>query len=73
MTKTFKNRGVVTFSVRKKHRDIWELFKREVEKDPNFNKLRYRNHTVLSIAIVNLAYKYLVEKGAIEDDTETSD
>lgn len=71
MQKTLRNKNIVTLYIREKYKDMWELFVKEVEKDPNFNDIRYRNHNVVSVAIVNLVYKYLLDKGVIQKD-ETS-
>ena len=70
--KTLREKNTITLYIREKYKEMWEKFTEEVEKDTNFNNVRYREHSVVSVAIMTLVYQYLLNKGVITQNDISS-
>lgn len=63
MGKAFKRRNCVNFYVREDWKPYWIAFLKEIEKDKEMVKLRYKNQSgLMSLALMQLVYNYLVER-----------
>lgn len=63
LKKTLKQKNQVQIYIREKHKPIWMKFVELTRKDDDFNKLRLKEgFGVVSIAIMNLIYAYVIDK-----------
>jgi hypothetical protein len=74
MGKTLRNRGMVTFYVRKEYKRIFEEFAILVNKDTRFRSLQHKKgDSLISIAIMQLINKYVKENHNPDIKVESSE